>query len=304
MDGIRKLSRLGNEVHLSASIAVLDLTGRRHDLGVVALLVLSRCAADWVCEGEIRPPARPTRTISLRAVANSLREPHATVQRHAGKLLATGLLVDTGHGYAIGTAPPHAAAIVRLLGQAHDTLIRLIADLSPDLAFARPPSPPDPNLFAATVAAALDIWLIPFEATRDPVTDWISKLVLLVIAIANVRHITVDATLSARYADLPTPDALRRPIDVRAIGTLTGLSYGTVYRHCQKLAAADVIRYERGGWLVAASQITDLPIDSGVRALLGYYAKRINELVAIGLDTTQVEARYLAGRPDYVALPF
>lgn len=144
---------------------------------------------------------------------------------------------------------------------------------------------------------------MPFEVARSRVVDWTSGLVWLAIVVANVRHVTVDPELSERYADAPTPDALRRPINVRALAAMTGLTYGTVYRHCQRLAAADVIVYDRDGWLTTALQVNDQQVDTGVKALLGYYVQHINELVLRGLDVGAVADRYLAGRPPYAASP-
>jgi hypothetical protein len=76
-----------------------------------------------------------------------------------------------------------------------------------------------------------------------------------------------------------------------------------VYRHCQRLAAADVIVYDRDGWLTTALQVNDQQVDTGVKALLGYYVQHINELVLRGLDVGAVADRYLAGRPPYAASP-
>ncbi len=284
-------------------MAVLDLTRNRHDLGVVALLVLSRCVDDWLSDDRIARPVRLTRSISIRAIARSLEAPHATIQRHVHKLRADGLIVDVGSGYAIGNDPAHAAIVIDFLKAAHDSLIRLADDFRTKVRFDRTTRARDPGLLAATIAAALDIWLIPFELARTPVTDWTGKLVWIAIAVGNVRHVTTDAALSRLYSDVPTPDELRRPLDARTIALVTRLGYGTVYRHCQKLARASVITYDRGGWLVAARQFEQGKVDRGVRALLGYYCKRINELVALGLDPGHAAGYYQQARPDYVPLP-
>ena len=160
---------------------------------------------------------------------------------------------------------------------AHDSVVRLTEDLG--MPFPSPDRPPAPDLPWRTVTTALDIWLVPSEYAAEPITDWTSKFVWIVIIVANVRHITVDPELSERYAYDFTPDDLRRPITARAIARVTGLSYGTVYRHCQALAAKDVIRYERDGWVLISRQIESDQVDRGVHALLNYFQKRIGELV-------------------------
>ena len=299
---IRKLSRLGNEMHLSGSRAVLDLIDGQHDWGVVALVLMSRCASDWIAHGEFRRPASLTQTVSLRAIAHSLRIPYASAHRHMKALRDRGWIVDTGSGLAISNDDLHAERTIAFLKTAHDAMIRLIEDLSSDCHFPPPSRSSNINLCRAIVDAALDLWLIPFEVAREPVTEWTSKLVWIFIAVANVRHITIDADASERYASLPTPDALRRPISVRAISALTGLSYGTTYRHCQALAQHDVIEYDRGGWLTISRQLHEANVDRGVKGLLDYYGKRIGELAALGLDVTQTQRLYRDGRPEYVSL--
>ena len=299
---IRKLSRLGNEMHVSGSRAVLDLTDGRHDWGVVALLLMSRCASDWIADGDFRRPPALTQAVSLRAMAHSLGIPYASAHRYMKALRDHGWVVDTGKGYAIGTDDRQVDRIITFLRTAHDSMVRLIEDLSVDCAFPPPQRSSHPDLCRAIVAAALDIWLIPFEAAREPVPDWTSKLIWIVIAVANVRHITLDASASETYAYTPTSDVLRRPITVRSIAALTGLTYGTTYRHCQALAQLDVIEYDRGGWLTASRQLDQADVDKGVKALLDYYGKRIGELATLGLDVSRVQTFYRGGRPAYVAL--
>lgn len=299
---IRKLSRLGNEMHLAGSRAVLDLTDGQHDWGVVALLLMSRCASDWIADGQFRRPPSLTRAVSLRAMAHSLMIPYASAHRYLKALREHGWVVDTGSGFAINNDGRHAERIIAFLKTAHDAMIRLVEDLSANYTF--PPSlrSQDTDLCRVIVAAALDIWLIPFEVHREPVTDWTSKLVWIFIAVANVRHITIDAEASGRYAFNPTPDSLRRPITVRAIAALTGLSYGTTYRHCQALAQHDVIEYDRGGWLTSSRQLHHEGVDKGVTSLVSYYFKRVGELADLGLDVTQTQRLYRDGRPEYVSL--
>lgn len=299
---IRKLSRLGNEMHLSGSRAVLDLTDGQHDWGIVALLLMSRCASDWIVDGDFRRPALLTQAVSLRAMANSLRIPYASAHRYMKALRDRGWVVDTGSGFAISNDDQHADRMIAFLQTAHDAMIRLIEDLSGDYTFMPPQPSSSPDLCRAIVAAALDIWLIPFEVAREPVIDWTSKLIWIVIAIANVRHITLDADASELYACSPTPDTLRQPITVRSIAVLTGLSYGTTYRHCQTLSQHDVIEYDRGGWLVVSRQLHQANVDRGVKRLLDYYGKRIGELAALGLDVAQTQRLYRDGRPAYVSL--
>ncbi|KQR83187.1 hypothetical protein [Sphingomonas sp. Leaf343] len=299
---IRRLSRLGNEGLLSSTLAVVELGRGRYEWGVVALLLLSRCAADWVNGEVIERPAGLRQSMSVRAISQSLAAPYASIHRYVAAMQEQGLVIATGKGVAINNHPAAAPAITAFLTGAHDRFIRLAEDLASDLDFGHPEGAPRPGLLAATMAAALDIALVPYEIAHEPITDWTSKLVWIVIIVANVRHITTDDALSRAYAIEPTPDALRMPIDVRRIAAITGLSYGSTFRHCQKLAGLDVIKYDRGGWLLASRQLRDSDVDGGVRALLAYYGKRITGLVALGLPIDRIDGAYIGHRPPYAAI--
>lgn len=299
---IRKLSRLSMEMHLSGTMAVLDLTDGDYDLGIVALLVLARCTADWIEGDRLRAPAHPSRAISIRAIAGSLGSPYTTVYRHVGVLKARGLLVVGDHGCAISHAPDVAPRVLALIAAAHDSLIRMVEDFAPDVALPPPAAVADRHLFATSVAVAFDIWLVPFEYARPFAHDWTSALIYMVIVVANVRHVTVDPVLGERFASEPTPDALRAPIGTRQIARLARLSYGTTFRHCKALQANDIIDHARGGWLLPGRRLGDRDVDTGVQTLHLYYLKRIAELTSLGFDAANPARHYLAGRPAYAPL--
>lgn len=63
-----------------------------------------------------------------------------------------------------------------------------------------------------------------------------------------------------------------------------------------------MIKYDRGGWLLASRQLDDDAVDEGVRALLAYYAKRISELAALGLPVESVERCDIGPRPEYAII--
>ncbi|UAJ08913.1 winged helix-turn-helix domain-containing protein [Glacieibacterium megasporae] len=299
---VRKLSRLGNELHLSSSIATAELVPGHFESAVVLILLLRRCGGDWI-DGEcFRRPQKIVQCASINALAASLHKPYATIHRHVMRLIDLGWVVSVDRGVAISINPGIEQQIIELMVFAHDSVVRLTEDLGRDMPFRSADRIPAPDLRWRIIAMALDIWLVPFEYAAEPVPDWTSKLVWIIIIVANVRHITIDPELTERYANNFTPDEVRRPITARAIARLSGLSYGTVYRHCQTLAKNDVIRYQREGWVLASRQIGSDQIDRGVRALLDYFKKRIVELVSYGFDPTNAATSYLDRRPEYVSL--
>ncbi|WP_010219979.1 helix-turn-helix domain-containing protein [Sphingomonas sp. PAMC 26621] len=298
---VRKLSRLGNELHLGSSIATAELVPGHFESAVVLILLLRRCASDWIRGECFRRPSEVVQSASINALAASLHKPYATTHRHVMRLIDLGWVEWGEQGVAVSTDPKVERRIIDMMVFAHDSIVRLAEDFSRDLPFATPDRTSASNLRWRTVTTALDIWLVPFEYAAEPITNWTSKLVWIVIICANVRHITVDPELSERYAYNFTPDELRRPITARTIARLTGLSYGTVYRHCQTLAEKDAIRYQRDGWVLVSRQIGSEQIDQGVHALLEYFQKRIGELIAYGFDTARVDAFYINGRPAYLS---
>ena len=167
----------GNEGLLSSTLAVIELGKGRYEWGVVALLLLSRCASDWVVNGVIGPPVRIAQSLSIRAIAQSLDAPYASIHRYVSALQEQGLAIVSDNGVAISNDPAVAPAVVAFLVGAHDRLIRLVEDLAPDLPINGAGSVPHRGLLAATLSAALDISLVPYEIAREPVIDWTSKLV-------------------------------------------------------------------------------------------------------------------------------
>ncbi len=299
---VRKLSRLGNELHLTAAVEAKRLFPGHHEWGAVYALLVRLCAEDWV-EGErFRAPVDVTQSTSIRRIAASLHKPYTTIRGYIRGMIEAGALVEVDGRIALATNDLFAAVTIEFMTRAHDSFVRLAEDLSTDIAFAAPIRAPSSQLRKRTLLAAIDAWLIPFEYAAEPVTDWTSRLIWTVIVVANVRHITQDRALSDTYAYKPTPDDVRRPIPMRQIIQLTGLSYGTTHRHCKALEAMDVARYDRGGWLLVSRQLADARIDQGVRMVIDYFHKRINELVAHGFDPADAARFYIEARPDYVAL--
>ncbi|MHA6723270.1 winged helix-turn-helix domain-containing protein [Sphingomonas sp. RS2018] len=299
---VRKLSRLGNELHLTAAIEAMRLFPGHHEWGAVYALLLRRCAGDWVEDERFRAPVAITQSMSIRRISASLHKPYTTIHGYIRGMLDVGAIVEVDGGIALATSAGFARTAIGFMTQAHDSFVRLADDLNGDMSFAAPVRAPSPSLRQMTLVAALDAWLIPFEYAAEPVTDWTSRLIWTVIVVANVRHITLDPVLSDTYAHEPTPDDIRQPIPMRQIIAMTGLSYGTAHRHCKALEAMDVVRQDRGGWLLVSSQLADARIDQGVRMVIDYFHKRITELVAYGFDPADAARFYIGSRPDYVTL--
>ena len=102
---IRKLYRLGNELYLSSSIATAQLVPGHYESAVILVLLLRRCAGDWIDGKLLRRPRQITQSTSINVLATSMRKPYATIHRHVTRLIDLGWVVWTEKGVAISTDP-------------------------------------------------------------------------------------------------------------------------------------------------------------------------------------------------------
>ncbi|MFZ3006686.1 MAG: hypothetical protein WA047_10945 [Phenylobacterium sp.] len=85
--------------------------------------------------------------------------------------------------------------------------------------------------------------------------DLMAAVVLLAISEANVRRLTGDPIVTARFEglhDIP-PDEFREPVSVFAIAKSLGLPYETARRHCNGLISKGFCTRQAGGLVVPAS---------------------------------------------------
>jgi len=94
--------------------------------------------------------------------------------------------------------------------------------------------------------------------------DHVDMLILIAIIQANVSRITDDRALSARFAGLAQrpPDALRRPIPVRALAMSLNLSVETARRRTVRLQAHGLCEQVQGGVRVPAAVMAQTDHDS------------------------------------------
>ena len=297
-----RLSRWTGEIYLAMGQSVARHLTIRHDPGVVVLLLARLSAPDWSAQGRIARPPAATRVGSINALARSLGRPFETVRRHVHALARDGLVSIDPRGVSISTAAAAAPRVIAFYTEAHDLLIRLVEEFdaiggvlpAPRAAPARP-------LVPAVLATALDIALLPFETWRDTLGGWRAMTIWGAIAAANVRHITVDPALSARFAHDYVADAERVPAVLAVIARTLGLPYATAWRHAAALEQRGLVRQVEGGWLVGEAQYRRPSIarDGGITTAYGL--RRVTELVAAGLNPADTAALYLGDRPSLVA---
>lgn len=277
----RRLSRLTNELHLSALLETRAHLTSDFLGGTVLLTVMRLCADDWTRHGVIAAPNSPRRAASASAIATSLRRPYETVRRQVRALVAAGLCCEVAGGLAID---PAATKVAGAYARLHDIYLGFVQAMAEaDVLEARSSRTGAPSL-SRVMATALDALLVPFELFADTIGNWQSMPIWLVVTTANVRPITTCPELSERFADASTPDAMRRPTPPRSIERLLGASYGTVWRHCRMLEARGLLTRTRDGWLVRTEQLRAPDVEAAVVASMHYYHRRAAALVHLGLD--------------------
>ena len=92
-------------------------------------------------------------------------------------------------------------------------------------------------------------FLLDVLASIDHQSDLLDRILLVVIAQANLQAIASDHTLQLRYATLeaPPPDELRRPVSISAVATIIGIPFETARRRVRRLVDAGACELSNGG---------------------------------------------------------
>jgi DNA-binding MarR family transcriptional regulator len=293
---IRRLSRLAGELHLSGVAALARLLPGAGDEGVVALVLLRVCLADWTPADRIGTPAAITQGTTLRSLTRSLDRSPGTMHGLVQRLVARDF-VERGPG-RLHVSPAAAARVVAYLEEVHDLILRFAEDMRAAGAPAADGRGGRACPMRMVLAVGLDMMLIPFETFRGEVGDWTAKKLWIALSTLAVRHITTDPVLSARHAVASTPDSERRAVPATLLRSVTGLSTPTAWRRLKALEAAGLAAQRDGGWIIRSHQLLEPAVEASVRTSLDYYLRRLNELVAAGLDAGRPP--YLTGRPPLV----
>ena len=221
--------------------------------GSLAPLPLRGPAGDWIGFEQAPTAGRP---VTGAAVAQSMRLRYPTVLRHAKALVEAGHLVRE-RGYTVapdvfadGRAGEIAAAnasdlmgvAMRLAEAGHPAAAALVSVGAPSV---------PPGVIERLLSS---FRLRTLECVTDLYGDVVSSMIVPAIIAANVAEITADPALALRYAaeDSPPPDALRRPVTLRAVARELGLPAETVRRRAAGLLKSGTIVGCGGGVIVPA----------------------------------------------------
>ena len=311
--GSRLIVRLVAEMQLASAIDMVrtleEHLGRRivFDRALFLLMILREGRPFRTSStGLASQAAEGVDGISINAIAMSLGRPFETVRRHVNALIADGICERTGRGViaqARTMALPGFAAALRSL---HDRMVMLIEDLTrADIAMpaVHVDRPYDSN---ATIAAAIDLVLAPFEYVAERYASWLELVVISAVVIASSRKITYDPILSRRYADADTvpPADLRQPISGSAIARALRMSTSTVRREIEAAIASGklvrVAKGQSGGLLATDAFLADVTISRGGHLAAARTTQVLRRLGPGGFPFHNPAAGYLDGRRPLV----
>ncbi len=234
--------------------------------------------------------------ISVSAIAASFGQPFETARRHVNELIEEGICERRGLRVRIRRDQFDAPAIIRLLNDLHDIMVRLVDQLSE--AGARLPDERgrlgyDRN---STIAAAIDLVLAAYEYAAPHYSSWLQMRVLSAISFLNSNPM-----LSERYAyeEVP-PDDLLTPASASAVARLLGLSEATARRQVRVALDAGMVIRKGAGVIVpfatrASPETAELQQRAVQRAL-----KSVERMAPSGFRFSNPTENYVEGPPPPV----
>jgi DNA-binding Lrp family transcriptional regulator len=277
---------------------------RRHDGDFVrGAVFLAIAQATRMPDGAAAGVAVPrARTISVRAISQSLALPYETTRRKVAELEALGLCrrVDDG-GLA---ASPAAFA-----GEAYDAACRetwlalrgLIVRLRTlgfdfggfDRVSAQASPRADGQRLAEAVAVLGDDFLLRvLEAGAGPHGSILNGVLATAMLIANAELVTHDPQLAWKYAgaETPPPDSLRRPATVTELATRLGFTHETVRRRVKRFVELGWARRVTGGYLYSMARQQTPEVSNTGLMTSQRFLQLLQALRQLGVDPATVEA--------------
>lgn len=202
-----------------------------------------------------------TRSVSVRAIAQSLSLPYETTRRKILELEERGFILRvSAQGVA---AAPQVMDSPQVREAGHATALAVIATLAElrrlgvDLV-ASAPSPPnaahpsDPSRLDLEAGQLTEDFILRvLEAGVAPHGSMLDGLVYTAMMLANADPINRDPELAWRYpsADTPPPDTARRPVTIAELSQWLSIPRETMRRRVTRMLELGRCESVRGGYL-------------------------------------------------------
>lgn len=231
------------------------------------------------------------RPVSIHAVSQSLKLPYETVRARVQTMLDRGQMERVRGGLiavaALAPDGPFAEAVLNshaVIVESFQALSLLGYDFAASAAPSQVDEPPPPGLIVRIVmdmSARYTELLSPTFGGILPITIWAG------VMRANVRELMTDPEAAWRYAgqDEPPPDALRRPISVRALSNELNLPFETTRRHVASMADRGWLTSIPGQGVIGSTAVITNPGLGRVHPdIPGLYGRALTNLWRVGFD--------------------
>ena len=146
----------------------------------------------------------------------------------------------------------------------------------------------DERLIRAAIRLSADHLLRNVEVLSENFDgDLMLGLIFAAILQANVRHISEDPVLGAKYGLLGAvpPDELREPISVNALSESLGIPYETTRRYVNRLVAMDLcVKVGGRGVMIPGAIIASPKALAAAAKQFAHLTRFLRQLKDIGFD--------------------
>ncbi|MEH3035739.1 MAG: ArsR family transcriptional regulator [Sphingomonas adhaesiva] len=236
---------------------------------------------------------RLARPVSGSAIAHSMGIPLTTVRRHAADLVAAGLVERHARGFVVTDAFRRDPRLLAFAEADVADLSRMIEALAQaGYAPARSWSPWVFDIVPAGVVerAIQTFALRVLETFTTNYDGFLPGGIVAAIVAANVRAITADPGLAARYGtdDSPPPDDLRKPVSVRALAQELDIPFETVRRRVAALEEAGVVLRGARGVIVPGRMLRTPEHLANNRRITAHFDQLLGTLAALARPAARV----------------
>lgn len=239
------------------------------------------------------------RSISVRAIAQSLLLPYETTRRKILELEERGYVVRvSAQGVAASASAmdsPEVRAAGHATAQAVAATIGELKGLGLDLGPASPPAvAADPSRLDLEVGQLTEDFILRvLEAGVEVHGSMLDGLVYTAMTIANADPITRDPELAWRYsgADTPPPDTVRRPVTIAELSQWLSIPRETMRRRVSRMLDLQRCESVRGGYLSSMTFMQSEGVLGAGVMINQRFLQLIQGLRNAGLDVESIPAK-------------
>jgi hypothetical protein len=277
----RYITRCLVEFQLDSLRAALSIFPGDLHRAIIFVLVARLSCTDWIVNDRIGRPAHHT-AFSINSIAASLGRPFETMRRHILGMVKEGICAKTADGIILAPTPAREPEIIRYFAAHAMLLNRLAAKLvDHDVPVPRPETLSD-NQLRLQITAALDIGLIALE--NNEYQSWYELIIHGALIHENGMDVMNSDTLSREYGNTIIPDALWRPVKIRAISEKYGMPYPTMRRHFLTMQAEGYLHKKAGGYTLSTDWTGDAERIEMSNRTVQYLLRHLRTLSAAGID--------------------